>query len=129
VEYNGPTVHVVDYKTGDPNYAGTKLKRPDEMEAGGEYWRQMVFYKILIENQNKYAWEMTSGEISFVEKDSKKDKYINHRFNITADEVNQVKRELSAVYKKINQKVFNVGCADKDCEWCKFVRDNGLSIL
>ncbi|MFX6035753.1 hypothetical protein ABTE74_20440, partial [Acinetobacter baumannii] len=51
LEFDGKAVNVVDYKTGDFEKALAKLKAPNEKEPnGGDYWRQAVFYKILVDN-------------------------------------------------------------------------------
>ena len=51
LEFFGKDVNVVDYKTGDPEKAKEKLLPPnDKKPNGGDYWRQAVFYKILVDN-------------------------------------------------------------------------------
>ena len=65
-------LNVVDYKTGNVSYAKKKLQEPNEKEPlGGEYWRQVVFYKILMDELRPKRWTMMSGEIDFIEKDDK----------------------------------------------------------
>jgi DNA helicase-2/ATP-dependent DNA helicase PcrA len=65
IEFNGKQVVVVDYKTGKYENAKKKFKRPDKEAVekaitvnkepnfedlhGGDYWRQAVFYKILLD--------------------------------------------------------------------------------
>ena len=76
MEFSGKEVNVVDYKTGDvtSNYTKVKLARPDEKNPnGGDYWRQAVFYKILVDNYDKKEWKVISTEFDFVEPDKKKD--------------------------------------------------------
>ena len=44
LEFDGKSVNVVDYKTGDPDKAIPKLKGPSDKEPnGGDYWRQGCF--------------------------------------------------------------------------------------
>ena len=48
LEFDGKSVNVVDYKTGDPEKARPKLLAPNDKEPkGGDYWRQAVFTKYL----------------------------------------------------------------------------------
>ncbi|RYY24292.1 MAG: ATP-dependent helicase, partial [Chitinophagaceae bacterium] len=43
LEFDGKMVNIVDYKTGDPDNAKSKLVGPNEKEPkGGDYWRQAV---------------------------------------------------------------------------------------
>ncbi|HEX8547535.1 MAG TPA: ATP-dependent DNA helicase, partial [Cytophagaceae bacterium] len=73
IEFDGNKINVVDYKTGKPDNGKKKINPPNEKEPlGGDYWRQLVFYKLLIEADRKNSWEMVSGELDFLEKDSKK---------------------------------------------------------
>ncbi len=72
LEFVGKEVNVVDYKTGDPDKAKDKLKPPQEkIPNGGDYWRQAVFYKILLDNYNR-DWIAVSNEFDFIEPDKKK---------------------------------------------------------
>jgi DNA helicase-2/ATP-dependent DNA helicase PcrA len=74
LEFNGREVNVVDYKTGDPENANTKLKGPDDKNPqGGAYWRQAVFYKILVDHYKQKDWKAISAEFDFIEPDKKKE--------------------------------------------------------
>ena len=66
MEFTGKDVNVVDYKTGDVNskYTSEKLYAPNEKHPnGGDYWRQAVFYKILIDNLDGKDWKVISYRI------------------------------------------------------------------
>jgi len=57
LEFDGKSVNVVDYKAGDPDKALLKTKGPSEKEPnGGDYWRQAVFYKILVDHYEQKDW-------------------------------------------------------------------------
>jgi DNA helicase-2/ATP-dependent DNA helicase PcrA len=129
IEINGDEIIVVDYKTGSIENAREKLKEPDEKNPdGGEYWRQMYFYKILMDaNRVKKEWSMNAGEFDFIEKD-KKDKFRIEKILIVPDELKKVKNKLLQVYTSILAHDFNTGCEDADCRWCNFVKDNQISI-
>ncbi len=67
VEFVGKQVTVVDYKTGKLKYAKDKLLRPTtDQPNGGDYWRQAVFYKILIDSDHALDWEVVSTIFEFV---------------------------------------------------------------
>jgi DNA helicase-2/ATP-dependent DNA helicase PcrA len=72
LEFDGKQVNVVDYKTGNPNNAKPKISGPSEKEPlGGDYWRQAVFYKLLVD-RSPFGWQVISTEFDFVEPDNKK---------------------------------------------------------
>lgn len=125
IEFNGKEVNMVDYKTGKIDYALPKLKSPDEKNPeGGDYWRQIVFYQILMDNNKRKDWKMISGEFDFIEKDEKKKGFIKVRLQVAKEEVHIVKSQIKTVYQKIMNHEFSEGCGDKDCEWCVFVKNN-----
>ncbi|MBC8045350.1 MAG: ATP-dependent helicase [Fimbriimonadaceae bacterium] len=125
IEFDGNNVNVIDYKTGSVTYARDKLKAPDDKNPiGGDYWRQIMFYKILLDNYKSKNWKMISGEIDFLEKDPAKNQFIKHKFYLEAGEIETVKQQIKETYQNIKDMKFIEGCGEKDCEWCNFVREN-----
>lgn len=123
IEFDGNNVNVVDYKTGSYESAKKKLNKPSEKEPnGGDYWRQAVFYKILIDNYRLKDWRVISTEFDFIE--PYKEKYEKEKVVITPDDVSVVTKQIETVYAKIKNHEFNSGCGKKDCEWCNFVKNN-----
>jgi len=128
LEFDGKDVNVVDYKTGDPDKARDKLQAPNEKHPdGGDYWRQAVFYKILIDNYETRQWNVVSSEFDFIEPDKKK-AYIKSKVVITPEDITTVKQQIATVWEKIQQKDFYTGCGKEDCHWCNFVKDNELAV-
>lgn len=128
LEFYGKDVNVVDYKTGDFEKAKDKLKSPnDKNPVGGDYWRQAVFYKILIDNYNEKDWKVISTEFDFVEPDKKKE-YRKIKMLIQPADVETVTQQITEVWQKIQQRQFYTGCGKEDCHWCNFVKDNKLTI-
>lgn len=125
IEFDGRNVNVVDYKTGSIKYAMDKLKAPDEKNPdGGDYWRQIMFYKILLDAQHVKPWTMVSGEIDFLEKDEKTNDFIKVKYTLIPEEIEIVKAQIKHVYQKIMNLEFTQGCGKEDCDWCNFVREN-----
>lgn len=123
VEFNGQEVNVVDYKTGNADRSKEKLNPPNEKNPdGGDYWRQIMFYKILLDNQKYKPWKMTSGEIDFLEKDENGE-LVKYKFEIVPTEVDIVKTQIKDVYQRIKNLEFTTGCGKEDCNWCNFVKD------
>ncbi len=123
LEFDGDNVNVVDYKTGSVKYSEDKLRSPDQKNVnGGDYWRQIMFYKILMDAQKYKPWVMVSGEIDYLEKSDEK-QFVKHKFQIVQDEVDTVKAQIRDTYQKIKNLEFTQGCGKEDCEWCNFIRD------
>ena len=124
VEFSGKHVTVVDYKTGKYRNAKDKLGRPtNEKPNGGDYWRQAVFYKLLIENDRTKDWQVDGTQFDFVEPLAEGE-YKNEKILIGIEDTEIVRGQIKTVYQKILAHEFEVGCGKKECEWCHFVRSN-----
>jgi DNA helicase-2/ATP-dependent DNA helicase PcrA len=128
LEFDGKNVNVVDYKTGDFDKARRKLRGPNEKEPnGGDYWRQAVFYKILIDHYEQRGWKVVSSEFDFIEPD-KKNKYHKQKIYITPEDIEMVTGQIVTVWEKIQDHDFYTGCGKEDCHWCSFVKTNHLAV-
>ena len=128
LEFNGKEVNVVDYKSGNIDNALPKMKAPNDKDPnGGDYWRQAVFYKILIDNYEQKDWKVISTEFDFVEPD-KKGEYRKEKIVINPQDIETVKQQLTEVWHKIQARDFYTGCGKEDCHWCNFVKDNKLAV-
>jgi len=127
LEFNGKLVNVVDYKTGKYENARKKLVRPNEKEPnGGDYWRQAVFYKILLDNDRTNDWKVISTEFDFIEPVN--DEYKTEVVEVTDADITTVTQQIVTTWQKIQNKDFKTGCGRPDCEWCNFVKANNLAI-
>lgn len=105
---NDRDVNVIDYKTGKPK------SKVDE-----NYHRQLVFYKLLLDLDEKKKYIMKSGELDFVEPDDK-GKYKKVRYEITDEEVEALKELIRKTAEEIHSLSFwNTTCKEKDCEYCE----------
>lgn len=128
LEFNGKEVNVVDYKTGDVEKALKKLSAPnDKNPDGGDYWRQAVFYKILVDNHPPHDWKVISSEFDFIEPD-KNGNYRKEKIIIHPADIETVKQQIKMVWDKIQQRDFYTGCGKEDCHWCNFVKENHLAV-
>lgn len=127
LEFDGKKVNVVDYKTGRYDNARKKLFGPKENDAnGGDYWRQAVFYKILLDNQRRNDWQAESSEFDFIE--PVKDEYKKEKLLITEQDIETVTNQITDTWQKIQNHEFTHGCGKEDCHWCNFVKDNHLQV-
>jgi len=113
----GDRVKVIDYKTG-------KIRSRNVLEgktknATGDYKRQLIFYKLLLDKYNKGQYKMTEGEINFIEPNNN-GQYKKELFEISSEEV----EELEEIVKNITKEILDLSfwdkkCDNKDCEFCK----------
>lgn len=129
-------VLIVDYKTGQFANAKKKFNPPAlelkegkepsfEEKHGGDYWRQAVFYKILLENSNdlnQRQWNYIGTEFDFVEPDAKTGEFHKQKVIITPTDIQNIKNQVSETYQNIKDFKFD-GCGEEDCEWCNFQRE------
>ncbi|HDQ16727.1 MAG TPA: ATP-dependent helicase, partial [Candidatus Vogelbacteria bacterium] len=102
-------VNVVDYKSRAP------MSRNEIMgltkSASGDIYRQLVFYKILLDRFENKKYEMVSGEIDFIQPDNRGN-YKKEKFEITDKE----KKELEELIKKVAAEIINLKFWDKRCQ-------------
>ncbi|HYF09982.1 MAG TPA: PD-(D/E)XK nuclease family protein, partial [Candidatus Paceibacterota bacterium] len=113
---DGEKVSVTDYKTG-------KWKTRNQLEgktkdADGNYYRQLVFYKLLLSKEPKGKKRMVSGEIDFLEPDEKGN-FHRESFAPTDEEVSELEALIRGVAADIAGLSFwEKRCDDKECEYC-----------
>ncbi|MGB0849826.1 MAG: PD-(D/E)XK nuclease family protein, partial [Bacteroidia bacterium] len=129
VVVNHRTAHVVDFKTGQYKYGSKKVKPPVDLadnpeeqnfekRFGGDYWRQVLFYKALIESDSTKDLKVISGEIDFIEPD--KDEFKKVKIMVKEDEYEFVRRQIKETFAKIQNLEFEEGCGKEECQWCRF---------
>lgn len=124
-------VDVTDYKTGNAFKHDTKSKLyppSDKNPAGGDYWRQIVFYKMLLDNDSKHKWSMTSGVMDFIEPEAKTDEFFSHKIVVAPDHLDFVGAQIVDVWQKINNHEFDHGCGEETCRWCSFIQNDYVQI-
>jgi DNA helicase-2/ATP-dependent DNA helicase PcrA len=128
IEFDGDNCTVIDYKTGDPDKSATSMTaQPNEKEPlGGDYWRQMVFYKLLIENYSEKNWRVTMGQFDFIQKGSKSNQFRRVTVPVFANDETTVRQQMKDTYTRIMNHEFNKGCGKEDCHWCNFARQYEL---
>lgn len=121
---DGQKARIVDYKTG--NQSKSKVRRPtDALPHGGSYWRQLIFYKLLLEAHNKGSITVQSGTISYLEPDHH-GQFNKKTLTYKADDVDFVKKLIKETYQSILAHEFYEGCGRHNCHWCRFARNNIL---
>ncbi len=106
---SGHQVNVVDFKTGSPDNKYKELK-PD-----GDYFRQLIFYKILADHSPGFGYQVISGTIDFIEtKDN--GAFARHNFKIVPEAITDMEKVIKDVYSKITSFKFSPSsdCSDPD---------------
>ncbi|MBI1999112.1 MAG: ATP-dependent helicase [Parcubacteria group bacterium] len=121
----GRDVNVVDYKTGAP-------KSRNHIEGAtktstGDFKRQLVFYRLLLDHYDRGRFSMVSGEIDFIEP-ARGGKYRAERFAITGEEVRAVRSLALSAAREIEDLAFwDRACADAKCPYCALHAMTGLA--
>jgi DNA helicase II / ATP-dependent DNA helicase PcrA len=139
IEFDGKKATVVDYKTGNPANAKAKLKPPvpqaiPDMASfedvyGGDYWRQAMFYKLLMDFDGSRDWEMHFAEFDFIEPDKKTKEYVKEIVDVTSNNIDIIKQQIKHAYSGIKNHQFSKGCSKEDCEWCNFIKFNKINFV
>ncbi|MFZ2500464.1 MAG: ATP-dependent DNA helicase [Minisyncoccia bacterium] len=111
------TVVVIDYKTG-------KAKSENDIRgltksSDGNYYRQLVFYKLLLHKDGRY--NMSEGSLHFVEP-NEKGKCTIRTFTITDAEVAALEADLIKAAQAIaDGSAFTAVCDPEQCDYCDLV--------
>lgn len=109
-------VNVIDYKTGKPKTRNELLGKTKN--ADGNYFRQLVFYKVLLDRFENGKLKMQSGIIDFIEPDEK-EKLHKEIFEISKEDTEMLVQKIKQVAGEIlNLSFWNTRCDKKDCEFC-----------
>src|SRR3989344_5587980 len=113
---DGNLHHVVDYKTSSPKSRNHILG--NTKDSTGDYYRQLLLYKYLLENYKGKEYRVETGEIDFVEPDSNR-KYRKEIIELTQEEVEKLFETIRDVARKIYSFSFwDEKCDEKKCEYC-----------
>lgn len=101
--------NVIDFKTGKPD---GKYK---ELSKEGDYFRQLVFYKILCEQAKGFNYKIDTGTIDFVQADAK-GQFKKVSFNLTKEDTDELTNLITQTYQKISNLEFapSESCDDPD---------------
>lgn len=114
------TIRLVDYKTGAPD--ALKTAPPDEKQPfGGVYWRQLAFYKILIENARIYPEPVGKVAVSWLEPD-KRGAFPITEIAYSPEDIRFVEGLIRETWANIQAARFSPGCNRDDCAWCQMHR-------
>lgn len=117
IEFNGETAGIVDYKTGNVKYAKKAMKPPsDSNPLGGNYWRQGVFYEMMLSEQPTNDWFTGPVRFEMIDEEFMGPMALSIGSGDRLFVVNQIKE----TYNSIINHEFTEGCGEESCKWCEF---------
>lgn len=136
IELEDNILRVVDYKTGKSKDKEVKKKLAppsEENPLGGDYWRQAVFYRLLLENSDisTQGKKLVTRYVFIEDTTDKRGFSETQDFEITQDEVTQVLNQIIDTLREIRDGNYIVGGVhSKDkwaCEYCGMAKINDMS--
>ena len=115
LEFDNDLIRVVDYKTGSAQ------RGVEELAVGRDYWRQAVFYNILLENSSEIdtTGKRIETQYIFLDDDDAKEGYSIHTVNVTKENMDLVLTQIQEFWDKLNTADFIGGCGKDDCDYCR----------
>lgn len=115
LEFDNDLIRVVDYKTGSAQ------RDVEELAVGRDYWRQAVFYNILLENSSEIdtAGKRIETQYIFLDDDEAKEGHSIHSLKVTKEDMNLVLTQIQEFWDKLNAADFTGGCGKDDCDYCR----------
>jgi DNA-dependent ATPase I and helicase II, putative len=115
LEFDNDFVRVVDYKTGSAQ------RGIEELAVGRDYWRQAVFYNLLLENSSEIdtIGKQIETQYIFLDDDDAKEGYSIHTVKVTKEDMDIVLTQIQEFWDKVNLADFTDGCDKDDCDYCR----------
>ena len=117
-------LRIVDYKTGV--YQPQKAAAPsEEFPLGGDFYRQLHFYKILLEQSHLLTGTVKNALIDWVEPD-RKGVFHKSEVHFSSDSDQWMRALIQSTHQAIQNADFNPGCGQPECSWCTLQRERHL---
>lgn len=115
LEFDNDLIRVVDYKTGSAQ------RGVEELAVGHDYWRQAVFYNLLLENSSEIdtTGKKIETQYIFLDDDGAKEGYSTHTVKVTKQDLDLVFAQIQDFWDKVDVADFTAGCGKNDCDYCR----------
>ena len=115
LEFDNDFIRVVDYKTGSTQ------RGVEELAVGRDYWRQAVFYNLLLENSSEIdtIGKQIETQYIFLDDDDAKEGYSIHTVKVTKEDMDIVRTQIQEFWDKVNSADFTNSCGKDDCDYCR----------
>jgi ATP-dependent exoDNAse (exonuclease V) beta subunit len=116
---SGDEVLVFDYKTRQA-MSVNKIKG-ETKDSNGDYFRQLVFYKLLLAGEPRWKTRRIEPALVFVKPDDK-GRCPTVALPITEEDIETVKKQIQSVIDSVwSSSIATARCADPACEWCGLI--------
>lgn len=116
-------VSVFDYKTRGAMSAAAI--RGETKGSTGDYFRQLIFYKLLLEGKPQYKGKAIEPALVFVKPDDK-GRCPTITMPVSDADLERVKGEVAKLVESIwSGDLIKEACEDEKCEWCRWKKDTG----
>lgn len=113
---SGASIGVYDYKTRQ-GMSVNKIKG-ETKDSNGDYFRQLVFYKLLLEADPRWKSRAISTSLVFVSPDSKGRCQVT-TLDVSEQDLETVKKQIRSVIESVwSGDIARAACGDSACEWC-----------
>lgn len=115
LEFDNDLIRVVDYKTGSAQ------RGVEELAVGHDYWRQAVFYNLLLGNSSEIdtTGKKIETQYIFLDDDGAKEGYSTHTVKVKKQDLDLVVAQIQEFWDKVNVADFTAGCGKDDCDYCR----------
>ena len=115
LEFDNDLIRVVDYKTGSAQ------RGVEELAVGHDYWRQAVFYNLLLEKSSEIdtTGKKIETQYIFLDDDGAKEGYSTHTVKVKKQDLDLVVAQIQEFWDKVNVADFTAGCGKDDCDYCR----------
>lgn len=115
IEYDGNIIRIVDYKTGFTQIGSEELKK------GGNYWRQAVFYNLLLRGRNDIDIDGKKIETQyiFLDDQSNTNGFSSTTITINDEDMKEIETQIIDFWISIETRNFSQGCDNVDCDFCR----------
>jgi DNA helicase-2/ATP-dependent DNA helicase PcrA len=134
LEFGGPQAMVIDYKTGNADKAAEKLRPPRNKALveenpldpgnGTDYWRQAMFYKVLVSSDIHKKYTFKGVQFDFVEPSKQTGQFEKGVPELSPEGEMMFNIQLQTAWKSIHNGDFSKSCGRQDCYWCNFAKND-----
>jgi DNA helicase-2/ATP-dependent DNA helicase PcrA len=113
----GTTVYVYDYKTRQAMSVNA-IKGETKTDSSGNYFRQLIFYKMLLQNDPRWRSRSIVPALVFVSPDEK-GRCPTVTLSIEQTDIDRVNKEIQSLIDAVwSGEIAHSKCDDMKCEWC-----------